>query len=718
VNKNYFEFEYIIGRGGFSKVWKVKLKKNGKNYALKEMFKVKIIDKKSEKNVIGERDLLSKLKHPFIINIICAFQDYENLYLLLDYLSGGDLRYHFNLTNKFNENDIKFFISNIILSLEYIHSNDIIHRDLKPENLVFDNKGYLCLTDFGIAKVSKNKSISDTSGTPGYMAPEAIHGKNQSFSVDFFAVGVIGYELLIGHRPYRGKNRKEIKKLMDLKEKEILIEEDDNKNNLYSNDCINFFNSCLKKEVEKRLGFHNGIKELKSHIWFKNFDWRKLYNKEIKPNFLPKDEKNFDQKYCNENDKISNDTIERYKGYMKKDNFVKIFEGYTFFNNDATTTTVENEAITRSSTTTKSNNFKDNINKNKNFILNINKHNNNNYNENKKDMSKLLLEKKIFDNIHDKEKSLFNDYMKDKKIKKKLEKQQESHDIININKKYLKNEINEHKIAEESKADIKSIVKEQNKRSDLINDDKNIFFNDIKNCKKEEYFPIKIFNNINILKDKNTANDNIQTDLKNIQFEQFSNYTNEVNIFNIKKNNNSSINLIENKNINIPRINFSKSNKKKLNIHNLSSRDFNLKEKQEYINDFKKENEKDVNMNKNNNILLNSYILNKNKRNKSPRNGCILPDIRHFNFIITNQKKIRHMYLNQNRIIENNINSLNQENRPKILDKFIVCKHPLNKNNMREKILGETYLTFEKNLNLKGKMIKSQSSVFPIINNL
>ena len=718
MNKNYFEFEYIIGRGGFSKVWKVKLKKNGKNYALKEMFKVKIIDKKSEKNVIRERDLLSKLKHPFIINIICAFQDYENLYLLLDYLSGGDLRYHFNLTNKFNENDIKFFISNIILSLEYIHSNDIIHRDLKPENLVFDNKGYLCLTDFGIAKVSKNKSISDTSGTPGYMAPEAIHGKNQSFSVDFFAVGVIGYELLIGHRPYRGKNRKEIKKLMDLKEKEILIEEDDNKNNLYSNDCINFFNSCLKKEVEKRLGFHNGIKELKSHIWFKNFDWRKLYNKEIKPNFLPKDEKNFDQKYCNENDKISNDTIERYKGYMKKDNFVKIFDGYTFFNNDATTTTVENEAITRSSTTTKSNNFKDNINKNKNFILNINKHNNNNYNENKKDMSKLLLEKKIFDNIHDKEKSLFNDYMKDKKIKKKLEKQQESHDIININKKYLKNEINEHKIAEESKADIKSIVKEQNKRSDLINDDKNIFFNDIKNCKKEEYFPIKIFNNINILKDKNTANDNIQTDLKNIQFEQFSNYTNEVNIFNIKKNNNSSINLLENKNINIPRINFSKSNKKKLNIHNLSSRDFNLKEKQEYINDFKKENEKDVNMNKNNNILLNSYILNKNKRNKSPRNGCILPDIRHFNFIITNQKKIRHMYLNQNRIIENNINSLNQENRPKILDKFIVCKHPLNKNNMREKILGETYLTFEKNLNLKGKMIKSQSSVFPIINNL
>ena len=715
MNKNYFEFEYIIGRGGFSKVWKVKLKKNGKNYALKEMLKVKIIDKKSESNVTGERDLLSKLKHPFIINIICAFQDYENLYLLLDYLSGGDLRYHFNLSNKFSENEIKFFITNIILSLEYIHSNDIIHRDIKPENLVFDNKGYLCLTDFGIAKVSKNKNISDTSGTPGYMAPEAIHGKNQSFSVDFFAVGIIGYELIIGHRPYRGKNRKEIKKLMDLKEKEILIEENDNKNNLYTNDCINFFNSCLKKEVEKRIGFNNGIKELKSHIWFNNFDWKKLYNKEIKPNFIPKEEKNFDQKYCEENDKISNDTIERYKGYMKQDNFVKIFEGYTFFNNEATTNTIENETITRASTITKSNNFKDNINKNKNLKLNISKLNN----ENKNDISKLLLEKKIFDIIHDKEKSLFNDYVKDKKIKKKLEKQKESHDIININIKSIKNEMNEHKIEEnKSKSDIKTIFKEKNKRSDLrINDNKNIFFYDIKSSRKDNYSPIKIFNNINILKEKIIGNDSTQTDLKNNQFEQLSNHTNEVNIFNIKKNNNSSINLIEHKNINIPRINFSKSNQKKLNIHNLSSRDSNLKEKQEYINNIK-ENEKDMINSKSNNILLSSYILNKNKRNKSPRNGFILPDIRHFNFIITNQKKIRHMYLNQNRIIENNNNSLNKEKHSKILDKFIVYKHPLNKNNTHEKLIGEPYLTFEKNLNLKGKMIKSQSSVFPIINNL
>ena len=202
----------------------------------------------------------------------CSFQDYENLYLLLDLLTGGDLRYQFNsLVHDYSEIEVKFFISCIILSLEYIHSQNIIHRDIKPENLVFDSKGYLRLTDFGIAKVLKpeNSTISDTSGTPGYMAPEVLLSKNHTFPVDIFAIGVIGYELLIGHRPYRGKDRKEIRK--NMKEKEIIIEKEDNKNNKLSEECINFINRCLKKNVEMRIGYHFGIKELKVHKWFNKY---------------------------------------------------------------------------------------------------------------------------------------------------------------------------------------------------------------------------------------------------------------------------------------------------------------------------------------------------------------------------------------------------------------------------------------------------------------
>ena len=142
LSKSLFDFLYVIGRGGFGKVWKVLLKGTSKNYALKEMSKFKIVLKRSEKSIQSERELLSNLYHPFIVNMISAFQDLNNLYLVMDLFKGGDMRYHIFLNKKFNETQSKFFISNIILGLEYIHKNKIIHRDIKPENLVLDQNGY------------------------------------------------------------------------------------------------------------------------------------------------------------------------------------------------------------------------------------------------------------------------------------------------------------------------------------------------------------------------------------------------------------------------------------------------------------------------------------------------------------------------------------------------------------------------------------------------
>ena len=152
VDKNNFEFLYIIGRGGFGKVWKAKLKSTGEIFAIKVMSKAKIIIKRCQENIKRERNILSKLNNPFIVNMYLSFQDSLYLYLVIDYLSGGDLRYHLTHTKNFNENETKFFILNIILSLEYIHNQKIIHRDIKPENLIFESTGYLRLTDFGISK--------------------------------------------------------------------------------------------------------------------------------------------------------------------------------------------------------------------------------------------------------------------------------------------------------------------------------------------------------------------------------------------------------------------------------------------------------------------------------------------------------------------------------------------------------------------------------------
>ena len=162
------------------------------------------------------------------MNIVYSFTDKENLYLVMDYLPGGDLRFHISQRKKFNEHEtsniifvVEFFIACIVTALEYIHNNGIIHRDIKPENILLDRNGYLRLTDFGIARIWSPNNSQDTSGTPGYMgilnvyiAPEVMCRNNHGVAVDYFAIGVIAYECMMGKRPYLGKSRKEIRDMI------------------------------------------------------------------------------------------------------------------------------------------------------------------------------------------------------------------------------------------------------------------------------------------------------------------------------------------------------------------------------------------------------------------------------------------------------------------------------------------------------------------------
>ena len=336
------------------------------------MSKVKIIDKRSEKSIKTEREFLSKLRHPFIVNMNCAFQDFENLYLVMDLLTGGDLRYHTCKYRRFSEIKTRFFFACIILGLEYIHSNNIIHRDIKPENLVFDDKGYLRITDFGVAKIRKEDNSSETSGTPGYMAPEVLLAINHSFPVDFFAIGIMGYEFIYGERPYLGKSRKEIKQ--QVLRKQAKIDPDDIPDG-WGPESIDFINSCLKRKDSKRLGFTGGVNDLKNHIWFKDFDWDGVYNKTLRAPFIPPKTGNFDKKYCEHVEKHTEETLERYQEYRERKNFEKLFEGYTYINDEITRITSGND--TRMTTNTKyskpmiSTNPSANIDKRKNRISNI-----------------------------------------------------------------------------------------------------------------------------------------------------------------------------------------------------------------------------------------------------------------------------------------------------------------------------------------------------------
>lgn len=252
-----------------------------------------------------------------------AFQDRENLYLAMPNLSGGDLRFHFIQRRVFNESETRFFMASIMIALEHIHSKGIIHRDLKPENLVFDDKGYLYLTDFGVAKYWKPENSEDTSGTPGYMAPEVLCRRNHSYSVDYYALGVIMYECMVGRRPYLGKTRKEIKE--QVLAKQAVVKPQD-VIGPWSNEAIHLCNALIQRKRVRRVG-ENGAAEIKNHPFFKSFNWEDLNKFKMRAPFIPPVQDNFDR---NNATRIDEFFELRDLDLLKKKSVQSLFIGYEF----------------------------------------------------------------------------------------------------------------------------------------------------------------------------------------------------------------------------------------------------------------------------------------------------------------------------------------------------------------------------------------------------
>ena len=379
ISLNDLKFYYPIGKGGFGRVWKVKFKNikydpqffkkqinqksnfnsqiflkekktfisnndlndsllssndndnNQKFYALKEMNKSKIYLKKSCNSILNERKFFSKLHSKFLVNLYYAFQTKDSLYLLLDYYNGGDLRYFFQNKKKFNNFEIKFIITNILFSLNVLHKNGIIHRDLKPENLLFDNEGYLHLTDYGIS-AEINSNCTSSSGTLGYMAPEVILKKPQDFTVDFYSLGVITYELLFKIRPFKAKNKKEFKEFIlnndvCVKKKDIPV--------FFDKNIGNFINLLLCRKPNKRLGYFGGIKEIFRHPFLSDFDCVEgIKKKNIESPFnINYTSDNFDLSHARKKD----DTIYQQNKIVDICNYNKLFADfdYNFFDNES-----------------------------------------------------------------------------------------------------------------------------------------------------------------------------------------------------------------------------------------------------------------------------------------------------------------------------------------------------------------------------------------------
>ena len=342
ININDFTKLYPIGKSGFGPIWKVKLKENKNKqrnkstengkfsktniFAMKEYSKAKIYLKKSIKSVENNRKIIETLNHKLICKMYYAFQDTGNLYMITDYFSGGDLRYFICSRNYFEERETKFIIACIALIINYLHENNVIHRDIKPEKFVFGKDGYLRITGFGVSfKCKKGETVISASGTPGYMAPETIINQPHNFSVDYFALGVMLYELMLGERPYQGKDRKIIKEAMF--NIEINLDEDDLPNGWDIN-VIDLINRLLKRKKKFRLG-SNGFDEVKNHPWFKDIQWDKIENCEFVSPIKIKEGDNFDEEYAAEKEDES-----IYEGnkqlYINKINESLVYKDFYF----------------------------------------------------------------------------------------------------------------------------------------------------------------------------------------------------------------------------------------------------------------------------------------------------------------------------------------------------------------------------------------------------
>ncbi|KAK9728695.1 Serine/threonine kinase [Basidiobolus ranarum] len=295
VNIRHFYLRNSVGRGSFGKVRIVEHKETKKLYALKYINKVECIKMNALKNVLRERNILEKLDHPFICNMRFAFQDDYNMFMALDLMLGGDLRFHMN-RRRFSEQAVRFWVSELACGLRYLHKQSIIHRDIKPDNILLDQEGHAHLTDFNIAIMHSNKPLLSRSGTYNYMAPEIFSPHGYDTTVDWWSLGVVFYEAIYGKRPFTFDNADKVKEAIQHAE---IPFPNISKTGSVSEECISVMKGFLERDITKRLGCGtDGFLRIQQHPFFQDIDWDELEQKRCSPPFAPSQKQsNFDIAY-------------------------------------------------------------------------------------------------------------------------------------------------------------------------------------------------------------------------------------------------------------------------------------------------------------------------------------------------------------------------------------------------------------------------------------
>lgn len=275
----------VLGSGTFGRVTLVQDKATKQVYALKAMLKSEIVAHKQQSNVLNEKNVMMACNNPFILRLYQTFKDPKKLYMLLEFIQGGEL---FSVLHKANSDGVpdyhaKFYAIGVTNALAYLHAKDIAYRDMKPENCLIDKDGYPKLVDFGFAKVITGKSFT-LCGTPEYLAPELVLGRGHNKAVDYWALGILIFEMEAGYSPYSDQsgNMDQVVICKNIVNGQLRFPPQ------YNADCKDLVKKLLTREVANRLGnLKGGAEDIKQHKWFSGVDAEAYYKKTIRAPWIP-----------------------------------------------------------------------------------------------------------------------------------------------------------------------------------------------------------------------------------------------------------------------------------------------------------------------------------------------------------------------------------------------------------------------------------------------
>lgn len=292
ISINSFDILCTIGTGTFSRVRLVKLKDcpYSKPMALKVLKKNSILKMKHIKHLYDEKEVMELIDHSFITKLESTFQDDRYVYFLMEYACGGELSTRLKKLVTLPVSHAQFYVSELILALEYLHSKNIIYRDLKPENILIDRTGHIKLADFGFSKVLTDKYVLCRAytmcGTNEYLAPEMIMNKGHGLEIDWWALGILIYEMITGYLPFTGSDP------MIIYQK-ILMGKINYPSNM-EHSVKSLISGLLEQNPSKRIGFKDGYNNARNHEWLANIDFNGLITKETSSPWVPEIQGDFD----------------------------------------------------------------------------------------------------------------------------------------------------------------------------------------------------------------------------------------------------------------------------------------------------------------------------------------------------------------------------------------------------------------------------------------